>query len=233
MQAFSRTINFYGQENFNKIQNATVMVVGVGGVGGFVVEGLVRSGVKNFCIVDNDVVSESNLNRQIIATVDSVGKLKTDLIKERILSINPQANVKVFNTFVLPENVLDLDFTGVDVLVDAIDTVAGKIALIERAKELNVKVISSMGTGGKKDILSLKRAKVEDTSNCPLARVMRRELKKRNIENIDVIYSTEKSIVIDSDGKREKAPLGGRASQGGDRCDGCRAQMEPYSMQRL
>ena len=151
MDAFSRTVSLIGKENLDALKTAKVAVFGVGGVGGFVVEALARSGVQNITVFDNDTVSESNVNRQIIATVDAVGKDKTELIKERVLSINPSAVVQTEKVFYLPENADNYDFSIYDYIVDAVDTVSAKIEIIKRAKSANVPVISCMGTGGKLD----------------------------------------------------------------------------------
>ena len=194
MDAFSRTVSLIGKENLDALKTAKVAVFGVGGVGGFVVEALARSGVQNISVFDNDTVSESNVNRQIIATVDAVGKDKTELIKERVLSINPSAVVHTERVFYLPENADNYDFSIYDYIVDAVDTVSAKIEIIKRAKSANVPVISCMGTGGKLDISALKVADIEKTEGCPLARVMRRELKMRGIKKVKVVYSAETPI---------------------------------------
>lgn len=195
METFSRVKLLIGQEKFNKIQSSSVAVFGIGGVGGFVAESLIRSGVCKLDLFDSDKVSMSNLNRQIIATVDTVGKDKVDAMKSRLLSINPNATIKVNKVFYLPENADDIDLTKYDYIVDAIDTVSAKIELISRAKKFNVPIISCMGTGGKLDPQMLKVADIEKTRGCPLARVMRRELKLRNIRDVKVVYSEEQTII--------------------------------------
>ena len=167
---------------------------GVGGVGGYVVEALARSGVGTLDLIDKDVVSESNINRQIIALHSTVGQLKTEAAAVRAKDINPEIVVHTHNVFYLPENAGDFDFTNYDYVVDAIDTVSGKIALIENAKRCNVAVISSMGAGNKLDPTAFEVADISKTTVCPLARVMRRELKKRGIEHVKVVYSKEEPI---------------------------------------
>ena len=191
MGAFDRVKLLIGEKNFDKLQNSCVAVFGIGGVGGYVAEALVRSGVGNIHIFDNDILAESNLNRQIIATVWDLGKDKTSVMKERLLSINPQVKVTENKVFYLPENANQFDFSSFDYVVDAVDTVTAKLEIIMRAKQANVPVISCMGTGGKLDPKLLKVDTIENTKGCPLARVMRRELKQRNIFGIKVVYSEE------------------------------------------
>ncbi len=188
---FTRTISLIGQEGLERLKRARVAVFGIGGVGGYVVEALARSGVGSLVLIDKDVVDITNLNRQIIALHSSLGRLKTEVAKERVLDINPDCNVQTHKLFYLPENADTFDFSGYDYIVDAIDTVSGKIALIERAKQKNVPIISSMGTGNKLDPNLFEVADISKTSVCPLARVMRRELKKRGIEHVKVLYSKE------------------------------------------
>lgn len=180
-----------GEAAVEKLKRVRVAVFGVGGVGGYAIEALARAGVGAIDLIDNDRVSESNINRQIIALHSTVGRLKTDVMKERLLDINPQMDVRTHNVFFLPENAEEFDFSQYDYVVDAIDTVSGKIALIERAKKANVPVISCMGTGNKTNPSAFLVADIEKTSVCPLARVMRRELKKRGISGVKVVYSTE------------------------------------------
>ena len=191
---FSRTELLFGREAMEKLSRAHVAVFGVGGVGGYAVEALARSGVGTFTLVDSDDVHISNLNRQIIATVDTLGRPKTEVMKERILSINPEASVFTDETFVLPENISRFDFTRFDYIVDAIDTVTAKIALICAAKEARTPIISSMGTGNKVDPSRLEVADISRTSVCPLARVIRYELRKRRISKLKVVYSKEEPI---------------------------------------
>ncbi len=194
---FSRTELLLGKEGVDKLKNARVAVFGVGGVGGYVVEALVRSGVGALDLIDKDVVSISNINRQIIALHSTVGQFKTEVAANRAKDINPNINVHVHNVFYLPENAQDFDFSQYDYVVDAIDTVSGKIALIEQAKANNVPIISSMGAGNKLDSTAFEVADISKTSVCPLARVMRRELKKRGIEHVKVVYSKEEPILTD------------------------------------
>ena len=191
---FSRTELLLGKEAMNKLEGARVAVFGIGGVGGYVCEALVRSGVGKFDLIDNDKVCMSNLNRQIIATRNTVGKYKTEVMKERILSINPQAQVNVYNCFFLPENAGDFDFTSYDYVVDAVDTVTAKIQIIMQAKEAGVPVISCMGVGNKLNPTELCIEDIYKTSVCPLAKVMRRELKKRGVKKLKVLYSREEAM---------------------------------------
>lgn len=201
--AFCRTEYLIGQEALQKLKNSKVAIFGIGGVGSYVVEALARSGVGSFVLVDKDTVSISNLNRQLIATLDTIGKNKVDIAKERILSINPNAKVKTFADFFMPgsTNILDNSITYI---VDAIDTVTAKIELVIQAKKLDIPIISSMGTGNKLDPTKFEISDIYDTSVCPLAKVMRKELKSRNISHLKVLYSKEKPIktnIIDENGK--------------------------------
>lgn len=191
MQAFSRVKNLIGEKELEKLQTSSVAVFGVGGVGGFVAEALVRSGIGKIAVFDSDKVDETNLNRQIIATKDTVGLDKVDVIKQRLLSINENLKVENYKVFYLPENANQFDLSEYDYIVDAVDTVSAKLEIISRAKAINKPVISSMGTAGKLEIEKLKVGFIEDTKGCPLARVMRRELKKRGIDNVKVVYSEE------------------------------------------
>lgn len=193
-EQLSRTERLIGQENIEKLASARVAVFGIGGVGGFTVEALVRSGISHIELIDHDTVAESNLNRQIIATQDTIGRDKVDVMKERILSINPEAEVVTHKCFFLPENKDDFDFSKYTYVVDAVDTVTAKIAIIEEAKKTGVPVISSMGTGNKLDPTKFEVADISKTSVCPLAKVMRRELKKRGISHVKVVYSKEEAI---------------------------------------
>lgn len=196
MEQFVRTEMLLGTETMEKLKNAHVAVFGVGGVGGYVVEALARSGVGEFDLIDNDTVALSNINRQIIATHSSVGKYKVDVMMERILDINPEAKVTVHKCFFLPENSADFDFSKYTYVVDAIDTVTAKIELIIKAKEAGVPIISSMGTGNKLDPSKLEVTDIYKTEMCPLARVMRTELKKRKIPKLKVVYSKEQPIKV-------------------------------------
>ena len=196
-----------GEKALATLQNARVAVFGIGGVGGYTVEALVRSGVGAIDIIDNDKVCLSNLNRQIIATKDTVGRLKTEVMKERILSINPDVEVYEHPCFFLPENVDQFDFTQYDYVVDAVDTVTAKIALVMEAKKAGVPIISSMGAGNKLDPTAFEVADIYKTSVCPLAKVMRRELKKRDINKLKVVYSKE--IPIQNGSEDDKRPTPG------------------------
>ena len=194
MEILSRTENLIGKAAVEKLRGARVAVFGIGGVGGYVVEALARVGVGALDLVDNDKVALSNINRQIIALHSTVGEWKTEVAAKRIKDINPEINVRTHNLFFLPETAAQFDFSGIDYVVDAIDTVSGKIALIEHAKEQNIPVISSMGTGNKLNPTSFEVADITKTSVCPLARVMRRELKKRGIDHVKVVYSKEEPL---------------------------------------
>lgn len=191
---FSRTALLIGEAGVERLKKARVAVFGIGGVGGYVAEALARGGVGALDLVDKDVVSESNINRQIIALHSTIGKLKTEVCAERLKDINPALQVRTHNVFYLPETAEQFDFTAYDYVVDAIDTVSGKIALIEQAKGASTPVISSMGTGNKLTPTAFEVADIAETSVCPLARVMRRELKKRGIEGVKVVYSKEEPI---------------------------------------
>jgi len=193
-EQFSRTGLLLGEEAIENLQGSRVAVFGVGGVGGYVVEALARSGVGEFDLIDKDDVSVSNINRQIIATQSSVGKLKVDVMKERILDINPDAKVNVYPCFFLPENADEFDFTKYDYVVDAVDTVTAKLEIIMRCKADNVPVISSMGAGNKLDASAFRVADIYKTKVCPLAKVMRRELKKRGVDKLKVVYSEEEAM---------------------------------------
>lgn len=194
-EQFSRTAQLLGKENVEKLFDKHVIVFGVGGVGGYVVEALVRSGVGNISIVDNDVVNESNINRQIIAFHSTIGMQKVEVLKNRILDINPDCQVFVHNQFFLPENSNDFDFSIYDYVVDAVDTVTAKIEIIKKSKESNVPVISSMGTGNKLNPVGFKVSDISKTKVCPLARVMRNELKKRGISKVKCVYSEENPVI--------------------------------------
>lgn len=193
-ESFSRTGLLIGDDGLNKLQKARVAVFGVGGVGGYVTEALARSGVGEFDLIDSDTVALSNLNRQIIATLDSVGKYKVDVMRDRILSINPDAVVHVHKCFYLPETASQFDFTQYTYVVDAVDTVTAKISIIMQAQENGVPVISSMGAGNKMDPTKFEVTDIYKTTMCPLAKVMRRELKKRGVKKLKVVYSTEPAI---------------------------------------
>lgn len=194
LNQFSRTQLLIGEEGINRLKGAKVAIFGIGGVGGYVCEALVRSGVGAFDLIDDDKVCLTNLNRQIIATRKTVGKYKVDVMKERILDINPDADVQVHKCFFLPENAADFPFEEYDYIVDAVDTVTAKISLVMKAKELNIPIISSMGAGNKLDASLFKVADIYQTKVCPLAKVMRRELKKRGVKKLKVVYSEEQPM---------------------------------------
>ena len=194
LNQFSRTQLLYGADNIEKLHRSKVAVFGIGGVGGFAVEALVRSGVGSFVLVDDDLVCLTNLNRQIIATRKTVGKYKVDVMAERIHDINPEADVEVRKCFYLPENADEFDFSEYSYVIDAVDTVTAKIEIIEQAQKCGVPVISCMGAGNKKDPTQFHVADIYKTSMCPLAKVMRHECKKRGIKHLKVVYSTEKPI---------------------------------------
>ena len=190
MNQFSRTELIIGKEGIEKLNKAKVAVFGIGGVGSYVVEGLVRAGVQNFILVDDDKVCLTNLNRQIIATRSTIGKQKVEVAKERILDINPNANVEIHQEFFMPGSPEILD-DSVDYIVDSVDTVTAKIELVMRANKLNIPIISSMGTGNKLDPTRFEVTDIYKTSVCPLAKVMRKELKNRGIKKLKVVYSKE------------------------------------------
>lgn len=194
-EQFSRTAQLLGNENVEKLFDKHVIVFGVGGVGGYVVEVFARSGVGKISIVDNDVVNESNINRQIIALHSTVGMQKVEVLKNRILDINPECQVFVYNQLFLPENSKDFDFSIYDYVVDAVDTVTAKLEIIKKSKESNVPVISSMGTGNKLNPMGFKVSDISKTKVCPLARVMRNELKKRGISKVKCVYSEENPVI--------------------------------------
>ena len=199
LEQFSRTQMLLGQDAIELLNKKRVAVFGIGGVGGYVCEALVRSGIGAFDLIDSDKVSITNLNRQIIATHKTIGMYKVDVMKERMLDINPDVNVEIHRCFFLPENADDFDFQEYDYVVDAVDTVTAKIELILRAKKDGVPIISAMGAGNKLDPSRFKVADIYETTVCPLARVMRRELKKRDIESLKVVYSDEAPIKTDAD----------------------------------
>lgn len=183
-----------GKEKLKILKNSRVMVLGLGGIGGFVVEGLVRSGISDFTLVDFDTVDSSNFNRQIIATDKTLSEEKTTVLKDRILSINSEARVKIVNQFLKAEDVVNLDFTDIDYIIDAIDTSTSKIALIERSKELDIPIISSMGFGNKVNPELIKISDISKTSVCPLAKVIRQQLRKKGIKKVKVCFSTEQPL---------------------------------------
>lgn len=192
LNQFSRTQLLLGEEVMNKLKRSRVAVFGIGGVGGYVCEALVRSGVGAFDLIDDDKVCLTNLNRQIIATRETVGKYKAEVMKERMLSINPEVDVRIYKCFFLPENADEFPFAEYDYIVDAIDTVTAKLEIIMRAEQMNIPVISAMGAGNKLDPTRFKVSDIYKTTMDPLAKVMRRELKKRNVKRLKVVYSDEK-----------------------------------------
>ena len=211
-EQFIRTQMLLGKEALETLSNKRVAIFGVGGVGGYVCEALVRCGVGQFDIIDNDTVAESNLNRQIIALHSTIGRSKVDVMKERMQDINPDAKVNVHECFFLPENSDSFDFSQYDYVIDCVDTVTAKIEIIMKAKAAKVPVISSMGTGNKLNPAMLTVTDISKTQMDPLAKVMRRELKKRGVYNLKVVYSEEKPIKpdaiesVESQGSRRSTP---------------------------
>ena len=191
---FSRTEMLIGTEGMEKLNNAKVAIFGLGGVGSFVCEGLARSGVGNFILIDYDKVDESNINRQLIATVKTIGEYKVDLMKQRILDINPKANVEVYKEFYLADSKIDIITEDLSYAVDCVDTIMAKIAIVCNCDAVGVPVISSMGTGNKLNPLMFEVADIYETSVCPLARIMKKDLRKRNIDKLKVLYSKENPI---------------------------------------
>ena len=196
LDQFSRTELLIGKEAIEKLNKSKIAIFGIGGVGSFVVEALVRAGIGNFILVDNDKICLTNLNRQLISTKKTIGKYKAEVAKERILEINPNANVEIFQEFFMPETKGILDET-VDYIVDAVDTVTAKIELVIRANKLNIPIISCMGTGNKLDPTKFEITDIYKTSICPLAKVMRKELRLRGIKKLKVVYSKEEPIKPD------------------------------------
>ena len=194
LNQFSRTQLLYGEEAMQRLSSLRVAVFGIGGVGGYTVEALARSGIGALDLIDDDKVCLTNINRQILATRKTVGKYKVDVAAERVHEINPDCEVRTYKTFFLPDTQDMFDFTDYDYVVDAIDTVTGKLAIIEKAKTAKTPVISSMGAGNKINASMFEVADIYQTSICPLAKVMRRECKKRGIESLKVVYSKEKPI---------------------------------------
>lgn len=203
---FSRTEKLIGKDAIEKLASCRVAIFGIGGVGSYVMEALARSGVGHFDLIDNDTVNITNLNRQIIATHDTIGKFKVDVAKKRILGINPKAEVSVYKTFYLPENSYQFDFSSYDYVIDAVDTVTAKIEIIVNAETRNIPVISCMGTGNKLNPTLFEITDIYKTSVCPLAKVMRRELKKRGVKKLKVLYSKEEPIKQDIDSGEKPTP---------------------------
>ena len=190
-EQFSRTELLLGENALKKLKNAKVIIFGIGGVGGYCVEALVRSGIGHIDLVDDDVVCLSNINRQLIATYETVGRSKVEIMAERIHSISPTCTVGTFRCFYLPENKENFDFSSYDYIIDAVDTVTAKLSLIEAAKDAGVPIISAMGAGNKLDPAAFRVADIYETRICPLAKVLRRECKKRGIKSLQVVYSEE------------------------------------------
>lgn len=210
-EIFKRTEMLLGEDALKKLEKSRVAVFGIGGVGGHAAEALVRCGIGKIDIIDNDTVAESNLNRQIIALHSTIGKSKVEVAAERFLDINPQIKISARKCFYLPEKNEEFDFSNYDYVIDAIDTVTGKIGLIMECQRLGVPIISSMGTGNKLDPTMLKISDIYKTSVCPLARVMRNELKKRGVKKLKVVYSEETPIIPqnedrENDGQRRSTP---------------------------
>ena len=212
-EQFLRTEMLLGSEAIRKLQNARVAVFGLGGVGGYAVEALARSGVGSLDLIDSDTISVSNLNRQILATHSTVGMLKVDAARTRVLDINPDCQVKTWPVFYTPDTADTFDFTQYDYIVDAIDTVTGKLALVERAKAAGTPIICCMGTGNKLDASAFQVADISKTTMCPLARVMRKELSKRGIRHLKVVYSQEEALTP-TGWEAEAAALGKRQIPG-------------------
>ena len=211
-EIFNRSELLLGSDNMQRIATAKVLLVGVGGVGSWCAEGLIRTGIRHLSIVDYDMVQASNINRQLMATTQTLGQVKVDALKERLLQINPNADIRSLQMIYSEETADQFDLDAYDYVVDAIDTVTGKLAIIVKAKEAGVPVISAMGAGNKLDPTAFEVADIYDTSVCPLARVMRTECKKRNIRSLKVVYSKEKAlkpkeeVPVDEGSKRRSTP---------------------------
>ena len=217
MNPFSRTQFLLGSEAMEKLKKARVAVFGLGGVGGYVAEALARSGVGALELVDHDTISLTNLNRQILATHDTVGRFKAEVAAERVKAINPDMDARAIKTFYLPETAHQFDFTRYDYVVDAIDTVTGKLMLVQATQAAGTPIISSMGTGNKLDPTAFRVADIHETSVCPLARIIRKECRKRGIEKLKVVYSTEdpiKTVLPPDDPAWAELPQGRNALPG-------------------
>ena len=212
-EQFLRTAMLLGEDAVNRLQNARVAVFGIGGVGGYTVEALARSGIGQLDLIDSDTVSVSNINRQILATHSTVGMSKVEAAKARVLDINPECCVRTHQVFYTPETAHLFDFSEYDYIVDAIDTVTGKLALVQRAAEANTPIICCMGTGNKLDASAFQVADISKTSMCPLARIMRKELSKRGIKHLKVVYSQEEAL-SPTGWEEEAAALGKRQIPG-------------------
>ena len=211
LNQFSRTELLISKENILKLHNAKVAIFGIGGVGSFAVEGLVRAGVENFILVDDDIISLTNLNRQIIATTKTIGMSKVEVARDRILEINPNANIEIYKEFFMPDSKEIID-SSISYIIDAVDTVTAKIELVIRADKLNIPIISCMGTGNKLDPTKFEIVDIYKTSVCPLAKVMRKELKARGINSLKVVYSKEEPIKLNEIYKKEGRQVPGSIS---------------------
>lgn len=230
MDQFARTRILLGDAAMDRLSKARVAVFGIGGVGGYVCEALARSGVGALDLIDSDKVSLTNLNRQIIATHQTVDRYKTEVMRERILSINPEADVRIHQCFFLPENAERFSFAQYDYVVDAVDTVTAKIELVLKANKEGTPIISSMGAGNKLDAGRFKVADIYETRVCPLARVMRRELKKRNVEHLKVVYSEEEPIRMAGEGVYEQNITGAVEEEACGERDGIKRRAIPGSV---
>lgn len=199
LNQFSRTELLIGKDGLKSLRKAKVAIFGIGGVGSFVVEGLARAGVRNFILVDDDKICLTNINRQIHATIGTIGKYKVEVMKQRILDINPQAKIETYKTFYMPDSSKDILDKTVSYIVDAVDTVTAKIELVMDAQKLNIPIISAMGTGNKLDPTKFEITDIYKTSVCPLAKVMRKELRARGIKKLKVLYSKEEPIKPDQE----------------------------------
>lgn len=210
MEKFQRTELLLGEDAIKKLNGSSVAVFGAGGVGSYVIEALARCGIGRIIIVDNDVVAESNINRQLVALTSTIGRYKAEVAAERVKDINPDCDVVPVKMFYMPDNADEFDMNGLDYIVDAIDTVSAKLTLIERAKDKDIPIISSMGTGNKLDPTKFQITDIYKTSVCPLARVMRYELKRRGIKKLKVLYSTEQPVthkkVLENQESRKPVP---------------------------
>ncbi len=201
LNEFSRTELLIKKDGIEKLHNAKIAIFGIGGVGSYVVEGLARAGIGHFILIDADKVSITNINRQIIATNKTIGKFKVDVAKERILDINPNANVTTFQEFYMPDSKTNIITKDLDYVIDCVDTIAAKIAIIKQCKNLQIPVMSAMGTANKMDPSKFEITDIYKTSICPLAKIIRKELRKKNIDNLKVIYSKEEPIKINQSDK--------------------------------
>ena len=218
-EQFIRTGRLLGEEAMDRLAASRVAVFGIGGVGGYVCEALVRSGIGAFDLIDSDTVAVSNCNRQIIATHKTIGHFKTEVMRERMREINPDVQVTIHNCFFLPEHAEAFPFADYDYVVDAVDTVSAKLALVMACREAGTPIISSMGAGNKLDPTAFRVADIYQTKVCPLARVMRRELKKRGVDRLKVVYSEEEpltplEVTAEDTGEAEKLPAGRRQLPG-------------------